>query len=90
MSPTKKLINVAIVEDDNGIRQSLEWLLKSSSEFSCVAACRSAEEALQVLPKAAPEVILMDINLPVAFRNRMHRAHQGTAAVGADHHDHRL
>jgi len=65
MCPTKKLINVAIVEDDNGIRQSLEWLLKSSSEFSCVAACRSAEEALQVLPKAAPEVILMDINLPV-------------------------
>jgi DNA-binding NarL/FixJ family response regulator len=58
------MIKVAIVEDDKGIRQSLEWLLESSSEFSCVAACGSAEEAWQVLPKAAPEVVLMDINLP--------------------------
>ena len=53
-----------LVEDDKGIRQSLEWLLKSTAEFSCVAACASAEEALGVLPKAAPEVVLMDINLP--------------------------
>ena len=59
-----KPITVAIVEDDKGIRQSLEWLLRSSADISCVAACGSAEEALQVLPKAAPEVILMDINLP--------------------------
>ena len=59
-----KIITVAIVEDDKGIRQSLEWLLKSSADFLCVAACDSAEEALRVLPKAAPEVILMDINLP--------------------------
>jgi len=59
-----KMITVAIVEDDKGIRQSLEWLLKSSGEFLCVAACDSAEDALRVLPKAAPEVILMDINLP--------------------------
>jgi len=60
-----KTISVAIVEDDAGIRQSLEWLLKSSAKFLCVASCRSAEEALRVLPKAMPEVILMDINLPV-------------------------
>jgi len=58
------MISVAIVEDDKGIRQSLEWLLKSSSEFLCAAACDSAEEALRVLPRTAPEVILMDINLP--------------------------
>ncbi|HZQ48072.1 MAG TPA: response regulator transcription factor, partial [Verrucomicrobiae bacterium] len=59
-----KMITVAVVEDDKGIRQSLEWLLKASAEFSCVASCGSAEEALRVLPKASPEVILMDINLP--------------------------
>lgn len=59
-----KAINVAIVEDNKGVRQSLEWLLKSSPEFNCVAACGSAREALETLPKVAPEVILMDINLP--------------------------
>jgi DNA-binding NarL/FixJ family response regulator len=58
------MITVAIVEDDAGIRQGLEWLLKSSSEFSCVASCKNGEEALRLLPKAAPQVILMDINLP--------------------------
>lgn len=58
------MIKVAIVEDDKGIRQSLEWLLESSPEFSCVASCGSAEEAWEVLPKAAPQVVLMDINLP--------------------------
>ncbi|HEX3627258.1 MAG TPA: response regulator transcription factor [Verrucomicrobiae bacterium] len=58
------MITVAIVEDDAGIRQSLEWLLKSSKEFSCVASCGTAQEALRTLPKAVPEVILMDINLP--------------------------
>ena len=58
------MIKVAIVEDDKGIRQSLEWLLESSPEFSCVAAWGSAEEAWTLLPKAAPQVVLMDINLP--------------------------
>lgn len=59
-----KMITVAVVEDDKGIRESLEWLLKSSAEFFCVATCDSAETALSVLPKIAPAVILMDINLP--------------------------
>jgi DNA-binding NarL/FixJ family response regulator len=58
------MIAVGIVEDDAGVRRSLEWLLKSSPEFSCVGACGSAEEAWRVLPKAAPEIVLMDINLP--------------------------
>jgi DNA-binding NarL/FixJ family response regulator len=58
------MITVAIVEDDAGIRRSLEWLLKSSKEFSWVASCGNVEEALRILPKAAPQVILMDINLP--------------------------
>ena len=43
-----------------------------------------------MLPKAAPQVILMDINLPEPFGHRMHRAHQGTAAVGAGGDDHGL
>jgi len=58
------MITVAIVEDDAGVCQSLEWLVKSSAEFTCVATCHSAEEALRVLPGAAAEIVLMDINLP--------------------------
>jgi DNA-binding NarL/FixJ family response regulator len=61
----KQTITVAIVEDDQGIRQSLEWLLESSFEFKLVASCSTAEEAWRVLQKAEPQVVLMDINLPV-------------------------
>jgi DNA-binding NarL/FixJ family response regulator len=58
------MITIGIVEDDAGVRRSLEWLLKSTPEFSCVASCKDAEEALNLLPGAAPQVVLMDIHLP--------------------------
>ncbi len=58
------MISVAIVEDNSGIRRSLELLLSESPGFRCACACGSAEEALRVLPRAAPQVVLMDIHLP--------------------------
>ena len=59
-----KKISVAVVEDDAGIRQSLEWLLQSSSDMHWVCSCGNVGEALEQLPQAMPEVVLMDINLP--------------------------
>jgi DNA-binding NarL/FixJ family response regulator len=57
-------IRVAIVEDDDVVRQNLSWLINSTPGFSCVAASASGEEALESFEKAAPEVVLMDIHLP--------------------------
>jgi DNA-binding NarL/FixJ family response regulator len=57
-------IQVAIVEDSREIREGLSILIDSSPGFRCVAACESAEEALIQLPKALPDVALMDIQLP--------------------------
>ena len=57
-------IKVAIVEDNKSIRLSLVELLDSSPGFRAVLACASAEEALQTLPSAPPDVVLMDLNLP--------------------------
>lgn len=57
-------IRVAIVEDDRAVRENLAILIDSTPGFACVATCASAEEALQRLPAAAPDVVLMDINLP--------------------------
>ena len=59
-----KVISVAIVEDDSGIRQSLEWLLKSSPGVRWVSSSATVAEALEQIPRTPPEVILMDINLP--------------------------
>jgi DNA-binding NarL/FixJ family response regulator len=57
-------INVSIVEDDDGIRDSLAVLLNGAENIRCVSTHRSAEEALKQIPIKNPDVVLMDINLP--------------------------
>jgi DNA-binding NarL/FixJ family response regulator len=60
-SPT---IQVAIVEDDNGLRENMrEWLGQQSS-LSCIGTFGTAEAAINGLPKCRPDVWLVDINLP--------------------------
>lgn len=57
-------ILVAIVEDNDTIREGLKQLIGSSAGFECVGAFVSAEDALARLPEASADVVLMDINLP--------------------------
>ena len=57
-------ITVAIVEDDQGIRETLVRLLAEAKGFRCLGAFATGEEALQRLPKITPSVVLVDINLP--------------------------
>ena len=58
------MIKVAIVEDNKTTREGLETIVNLSPDFRCVCTCSTAEEALKVLPKHEPEVVLMDIQLP--------------------------
>ena len=57
-------IKVAIVEDDAWIRENLSTRIAQTPGFVCVGSCRTGEEAIARFPAQAPEVILMDINLP--------------------------
>ena len=58
------MINISIVEDDKEIRESLAILIEGTDGFSCVSHYGSVELALEKIEKDAPDVILMDINLP--------------------------
>ena len=58
------MISVGIVEDNRDFRNTLSRYLNDAPGYKCVAACGSAEEALKVMPKISPEVVLMDIHLP--------------------------
>src|ERR1700743_1102535 len=58
------MITVAIVEDNRTTREGLEAIINLSPDFRCVCTCSTAEEALKVLPKHAPALVLMDIQLP--------------------------
>jgi DNA-binding NarL/FixJ family response regulator len=57
-------IRVAIVEDDEQVRENLARLVGEAKGFECVATFGSGEQALDALPRRTPEVVLMDINLP--------------------------
>jgi DNA-binding NarL/FixJ family response regulator len=60
-NPTKR---VAIVEDDQELREQLIQIVSVVPDINCVGAYGSAEEALEAIEKVCPDVVLMDIRLP--------------------------
>jgi len=58
------MIKVGIVEDNKTLREGFETLLNRTTGFKCVCTCETVAEALNKIPKAEPDVVLMDIQLP--------------------------
>lgn len=58
------MIRVGIVEDNAGVRRTLQALLDDTPGFTCVCACDSGEDALKRIPRDPPDVVLMDLHLP--------------------------
>jgi DNA-binding NarL/FixJ family response regulator len=58
------MISVAIVEDNKTVRQTLQELIDATPGYRCVCACGTVKEAIAEIPKAKPQVVLMDIHLP--------------------------
>jgi DNA-binding NarL/FixJ family response regulator len=57
-------IRIVIVEDDNLIRDGFALLINSTYGFSIVNTYSNCEDALKRLQEDAPDVVLMDIELP--------------------------
>ncbi|MBI2925863.1 MAG: response regulator transcription factor [Verrucomicrobia bacterium] len=57
-------IKVSIVEDEECVRSVLAMYLRSCGDVWLVSAHETAEEALVSIPRAKPQVVLMDILLP--------------------------
>jgi DNA-binding NarL/FixJ family response regulator len=57
-------IKVAIVEDDEQVRENLATLIRETEGFECIGTFSSGEQALEEMPRRAPNVVLMDVNLP--------------------------
>ncbi len=55
---------VSIVEDNEQLRGTLARMLNRAEGFQCLGDYGTAELALEAIPKAPPNVVLMDINLP--------------------------
>ena len=57
------MINVSIVEDQAEMRKALIRLIKRDPELQLCSTHESVDDALQNLPQANPEIVLMDIML---------------------------
>ena len=57
-------MRLVIVEDDPLLLENLTLLLSGEGNITVTGAYRSAEEALKLLEKARPDVMLTDIGLP--------------------------
>jgi len=57
-------IRVAVVEDKAAFRRGLGAIFDLTPGIECVGMFASGEEALREIPRAAPDVVLMDLNLP--------------------------
>ena len=58
------MISVAVVEDNNSIREGLKILIDGTDGYSCTAAYSDCETMLKNITKHNPDVLLMDIGLP--------------------------
>lgn len=59
-----KFIKVGIVEDDAAYRASLTVLVQGTPGYQCAGAWGTAEAALIEVPRAKPDVVLVDVRLP--------------------------
>ena len=56
--------SIAIVEDDAGICEDLAQMIGEAGDLVCVCVCRNGRAALHKIPKCAPDIVIMDIQLP--------------------------
>ena len=57
-------ITIAIVEDLDEVRDGLKNFISLGTDFRVVGTYKTGEEACAKLPSAAPDIVIMDINLP--------------------------
>jgi DNA-binding NarL/FixJ family response regulator len=57
-------ITLVIVEDLDEVREGLMNFLALSPEFKVLDTFKTAEEALEAIPRLQPDIVIMDINLP--------------------------
>jgi DNA-binding NarL/FixJ family response regulator len=64
MQPAGDTIKVAIIEDQQVLREGLAFLVDSTGGFRCTGSFGSVEQALRRIGDDLPHVVLIDIGLP--------------------------
>jgi DNA-binding NarL/FixJ family response regulator len=64
MASRRGRIRVLVVDDDDLLAKAVESLLESYPEFHHVGRARTGEEAIELTARLAPDVVVMDVEMP--------------------------
>src|SRR5689334_16380100 len=60
-----KKITLLIADDHQLVRQAIDAILSADPRFEVIALCKDGEEAVKMAGSMKPDVVLIDINMPV-------------------------
>jgi len=63
-APIARMIRILIVDDHDLFRAGVRSILEHEDGLDVVGECASGEDALEVVRREAPDLVLMDINMP--------------------------
>ena len=58
------MLRIALFEDNNHFRETLELLINSSGDYTCSGVYKDARKAIQYLRQSPADIVLMDIEMP--------------------------
>ncbi|HUE99888.1 MAG TPA: response regulator transcription factor [Anaerolineales bacterium] len=59
------MITIVIVDDQPAVREGLRMRLGLEADMQIVGEARDGNEALEVVPRLRPDVLIMDLEMPV-------------------------
>ena len=65
ISSTGKMKRVVIIEDQTAIREMLAELLRNDPNFKIVGECGDGQQAYNLCLEAKPDLIILDVTMPV-------------------------
>lgn len=59
------MVRILLADDHPIVREGLRTLLETQADFEVVAECANGEEVLRVTGKVQPDIVLLDLEMPV-------------------------
>src|SRR6202790_788936 len=83
-------ISILIADDHKLIRETWSYILNGDSRFNVIAACGNAEEAVEMVRKKRPSVVLMDISMTpfsgLEATQQIRKVSPGSKVIGVSMH----
>ena len=91
--PEQSMVRVLLVDDHIMVRRGIKSLLDGHENLRVIGEASDGEQAVELTAQLRPDVVLMDVNLPVmdgvTATSRIHQDYPEIAIVGLSVHDDR-